>query len=239
MLAAVPDPPSRQHRAVAARGADHRRVVAARASSSGESRWRGRSVLPTGTRTTGVGPVPGFGDPGAGLMVVGLAPAAHGANRTGRMFTGDRSGDWLYAALHRAGLRQPADLGRSATTDWSCDGACITSPVRCAPPANKPTTAERDACRPFLRRRARPAGRRPGRAGARRFRVRRDRPGPRLSPHARSSATASRRSTPDGRVLLGSLPREPAEHVHRAPDRADARRGVRTRPRAARYAARR
>lgn len=96
-------------------------------------------------------PVPGFGDPAAHLLVVGLAPAAHGANRTGRMFTGDRSGDWLYRALFRAGYaNQPESTGLDDGLELN--GAWVTSPVKCAPPANQPTTAERDACRPFLAR---------------------------------------------------------------------------------------
>jgi uracil-DNA glycosylase family 4 len=112
-------------------------AAAPRASFAGQTYW-GRAV-------------PGFGPSDAGIAVVGLAPAAHGANRTGRMFTGDRSGEVLFAALHRAGLAsQPHSV--SANDGMRLSGVRITAPVHCAPPANTPTPRERDTCAPFLRR---------------------------------------------------------------------------------------
>ena len=96
-------------------------------------------------------PVPGFGAERPRILVVGLAPAAHGANRTGRNFTGDRSGDWLYAALYRAGLAS-SPLSLHAADGLRLDGTRVVAAVRCAPPANKPTPAERATCAPWLRR---------------------------------------------------------------------------------------
>ena len=94
-------------------------------------------------------PITGWGPVDARIAVVGLAPAAHGGNRTGRIFTGDRSGDWLWASLHRVGLAA-APTSVTAYDDQEPLGVRITLPVRCAPPANKPTPAERDACAPWL-----------------------------------------------------------------------------------------
>jgi uracil-DNA glycosylase family 4 len=94
-------------------------------------------------------PIPGFGDPDASVLVLGLAPAAHGGNRTGRIFTGDRSGDWLFASLHRVGMANQAE-SVSRDDGLRLRGCWIAAAVRCAPPANRPLPAERDNCLPYF-----------------------------------------------------------------------------------------
>jgi uracil-DNA glycosylase len=115
--------------------------------------WRETAALDPPRRFRGepywARPLPGFGDPKARLLIVGLAPAAHGGNRTGRIFTGDRSGDWLFAALHRAALANQAE-SRGPRDGLRLIGAYITAVNRCPPPGNRPTPQERDSCLPYL-----------------------------------------------------------------------------------------
>ena len=135
-------------------GTIEREVVACRACPR-LVEWRERTarekVARFANETYWARPVPGFGDPEAGVLVLGLAPAAHGGNRTGRIFTGDRSGDFLFGSMHRVGLANQA-LSVSVDDGLRLRGAFVSAVNRCAPPANKPTPAERDRCLPFLAR---------------------------------------------------------------------------------------
>ena len=139
-----------------------REVVACRACPR-LVEWRERTAREKVARfadeTYWARPVPGFGDPEAGVLVLGLAPAAHGGNRTGRIFTGDRSGDFLFGSMHRMGLANQA-TSESVGDGLRLHGAFVSAVNRCAPPANKPTPAERDRCLPFLAREMRGARRR-------------------------------------------------------------------------------
>ena len=115
--------------------------------------WREQAAVDPPRRYAGqqywARPVPGFGDPSARILVVGLAPAAHGGNRTGRIFTGDRSGDWLFASMHRVGLaNQPTSVHRD--DGLRLLGVYVAAAVKCAPPVNKPTPLERDTCQRYL-----------------------------------------------------------------------------------------
>ena len=173
-------------------------------------------------------PVPGFGDRNARVLVIGLAPAAHGANRTGRMFTGDSSGDFLYAALHRAGFAsQPTSRHRD--DGLTLRDVFISAACRCAPPDNKPLPAEIAACRPFLEREIAllpdlrvvvALGRVAFDAALRQFAPAEDAAS---RPHLRPRRGSSSR----GRALAGRLlSSQPPKHPDRPPDRRDVRPGL-------------
>ena len=174
-------------------------------------------------------PLPGFGDPEAHILLVGLAPAAHGGNRTGRVFTGDASGDFLWAALHAQGLAdRPAS--RRAGDGLTLRDAYVAAAVRCAPPLNKPTVEERDNCAPFLARElallSRIRIRSPSGSSAGTRRCCHVCGGPRCAPEA--SVRAPRRGESWPVRPARRVSPEPAEHVHLAADAFDVRRGAST-----------
>ncbi len=166
-------------------------------------------------------PIPGYGDPCARVLVLGLAPAAHGGNRTGRIFTGDRSGDWLFASLWRTGFaNQPTSVARG--DGLRLRDCWVTAAVRCAPPANRPLPAERDRCLPFARRELElltdvrghrvPGWLCLGRRAAATGRSGRGHPPP------ASPLRPRRRAAVAPLVAAGLLSPQPAEHVHPPPD---------------------
>ncbi len=182
-----------------------------RASFAGQTYW-GRGV-------------PGLGDAGARVGIVGLAPAAHGANRTGRMFTGDRSGDWLFAALYRAGYAsQPTSTARD--DGLVLHDVYITAAVHCAPPANKPNPSERAACAPYLARELELLADLRVIVVLGQFALHSvaDLLGLTAPPEVRPSGRARAARRADASVLV---PPEPAEHLHRGPHRAHVRCRVR------------
>ena len=175
-------------------------------------------------------PVPGFGDPTARILLVGLAPAAHGGNRTGRVFTGDASGDFLWRAMHAAGVAD-RPTSRRAGDGLKLIGTRVAAAVRCAPPANKPTIEEQATCRPYLVREIELLLGASGRRRARRHRVGRVPQGARggrpPDPSPEAPVRARRRGRDRPLHARRYLPPEPAEHVHGPPDAADAPSGPR------------
>ena len=173
-------------------------------------------------------PVAGFGDPAARVLLVGLAPAAHGGNRTGRVFTGDRSGDFLFGALHRTGFANQAE-SRNRDDGLELRDAYVTAIVRCAPPANRPSATERAECQPWLDTeldlltQARVAVALGGEAWRQLLRVFRQRG---FGGAAAGAGVWPWRRSRDWQVdAVGRLSPEPAEHVHGATDGVDAGRG--------------
>jgi len=168
-------------------------------------------------------PVSGFGDPCARIVVLGLAPGAHGANRTGRVFTGDRSGEWLFAAMHRAGLaNQPDSIAKDDGLELH--DAWVTVAVRCAPPANKPTPAEQRKCTPFLERELASLTEAKVIVCLGSFALRAISDILQLKPLPKFGHGAVIEA---GKYTLVCISPQPAEHVHGATHRADARRRVR------------